>query len=110
MTKVRDHHRRWSRDADYQDAFDALGEEFDLARALIEARTDAGLSPSQLAKKMKTSQSDIARIEAERRVPRPTLFRTLRASDSHASADCLRTTRFTLIRRWRAGSIPICGR
>ena len=64
MTKVRDHHRRWSRDADYQDAFDALGEEFDLARALIEARTDAGLSQSQLAKKMKTSQSDIERIES----------------------------------------------
>jgi hypothetical protein len=63
MTKVRDHHRRWSRDADYKDAFDALGEEFDLARALIEARTAAGLSQSQLAKKMKTSQSYIARIE-----------------------------------------------
>jgi hypothetical protein len=75
-----DHHRRWSRDADYKDAFDALGEEFDLARALIEARTAAGLSQSQLAKKM------------------------------NASADCPRTTRFTLVRRWRAGSIPICGR
>jgi ribosome-binding protein aMBF1 (putative translation factor) len=63
MTKVRDHHRRWSRDADYKGAFDALGEEFELARALIEARTAAGLSQSQLAKKMKTSQSYIARIE-----------------------------------------------
>ena len=64
MTKVRDHHRRWSRDADDKDTFDALGEEFDLARALIEARTDAGLSQSQLAKKMTTSQSDIERIES----------------------------------------------
>ena len=41
----------------------ATGREFDLARALIEARAAAGLSQSQLAKKMKTSQSYIAHIE-----------------------------------------------
>jgi len=63
MTKIRDLHRRWSKETDYRDAYDALGEEFDLARALIEARTAAGLSQSQLAKKMRTSQSYIARIE-----------------------------------------------
>jgi ribosome-binding protein aMBF1 (putative translation factor) len=63
MTKISDLHRRWSEDADYKDAYDALGEEFDLARALIEARTAAGLSQAQLARRMKTSQSYIARIE-----------------------------------------------
>jgi ribosome-binding protein aMBF1 (putative translation factor) len=63
MTKISDLHRRWRKDADYKAAYDALGEEFDLARALIEARAAAGLSQSQLAKKMKTSQSYIARIE-----------------------------------------------
>jgi ribosome-binding protein aMBF1 (putative translation factor) len=63
MTKITDLHRRWSKDRDYKDAYDALREEFDLARALIEARTAAGLSQSQLAKKMKTSQSYIARLE-----------------------------------------------
>ena len=63
MTKISDLHRRWSKDADYKEAYDALGEEFDLARALIEARTAAGLSQSQLARRMKTSQSYIARIE-----------------------------------------------
>jgi len=35
MTKISDLHRRWSKDADYKDAYDALGEEFDLAHALI---------------------------------------------------------------------------
>ena len=44
-------------------SYDALEEEFDLARTLIEARTVAGLSQSQLARRMKTSQSYIARIE-----------------------------------------------
>lgn len=63
MTRIHDLHHRWSKDADYKAAYDALGEEFDLARALIEARTGAGLSQSQLAKRMKTSQSYIARIE-----------------------------------------------
>jgi ribosome-binding protein aMBF1 (putative translation factor) len=63
MTKISDLHRRWSKDPDYKRAYGALGEEFDLARALIEARTAAGLSQSQLARRMKTSQSYIARIE-----------------------------------------------
>src|SRR4051794_16252707 len=57
MTKISDLHRRWRKDAEYKAAYDTLGEEFDLARALIEARAAAGLSQSQLAKKMKTSQS-----------------------------------------------------
>lgn len=63
MTRISDLHRRWKKDGEYAEAYDALGEEFDLARALIEARAAAGLSQSQLAKKMKTSQSYIARIE-----------------------------------------------
>lgn len=50
-------HRRWIKEANYKDAYDALGEEFDLARALIEARTSAGLSQSELVRRMKTSQS-----------------------------------------------------
>jgi ribosome-binding protein aMBF1 (putative translation factor) len=63
MTKSSDLHRRWAKDADYKEEYDALGEEFDLARALIEARAAAGLSRSQLARRMKTSQSYVARIE-----------------------------------------------
>ena len=43
--------------------YTALGEEFDVARALIETRPAAGLSQWQLAKTLKTSQSYIARIE-----------------------------------------------
>jgi transcriptional regulator with XRE-family HTH domain len=63
MTKISDLHRRWNKEGDYKKAYDGLGEEFHLARALIEARTAAGLSQSQLARRMKTSQSYIARIE-----------------------------------------------
>jgi ribosome-binding protein aMBF1 (putative translation factor) len=63
MTKISALHRRWSKDRDYRDAYDALGEGFDLARALIDARRAAGLSQSQLARRMGTSQSYIARLE-----------------------------------------------
>jgi transcriptional regulator with XRE-family HTH domain len=63
MTKISALHRRWRKDRAYNDAYDALDEEFDLARALIEARTAAGLSQSQLARRMGTSQSYIARLE-----------------------------------------------
>jgi transcriptional regulator with XRE-family HTH domain len=63
MTKIKDLHRSWSRDDNYKAAYDGLEEEFRLARALIEARAAAGLSQSQLARRMKTSQSYIARIE-----------------------------------------------
>jgi ribosome-binding protein aMBF1 (putative translation factor) len=63
MTKISVLHRRWSKDTEYKDVYDALGEEFNLARTLIEVRTAAGLSQSQLAKRMNTSQSYVARIE-----------------------------------------------
>jgi ribosome-binding protein aMBF1 (putative translation factor) len=66
MTKISELHRRWSKDRDYKEAYDALGEEFDLARALIQARMAAGLSQSQLARRMKTSQSYIARVEGSK--------------------------------------------
>ncbi len=63
MTKIKELHKRWNKDPAYRAAYDALGEEFWLARTLIEARTRAGLSQSQLARRMKTSQSYVARIE-----------------------------------------------
>lgn len=63
MTKVSELHRRWRKDAKYASAYSALGQEFDIARALIEARMRAGLSQTELAKRMKTSQSYVARLE-----------------------------------------------
>jgi hypothetical protein len=59
MTKISELLRRWSKTPAYKQAYDALEEEFDLARTLIEARTVATLSQAQLARRMKTSQSYI---------------------------------------------------
>lgn len=66
MTNVRDLHEKWSKDPGYRKAYEELGPEFELARALIEARTHAGLTQEQLAKRMRTTQSVIARLEGGR--------------------------------------------
>lgn len=63
MTKVRDLHKKWSKDKKYRDEYQKLGAEYELARAIIEARVEAGLTQNQLAKKMKTTQSVVARLE-----------------------------------------------
>jgi transcriptional regulator with XRE-family HTH domain len=63
MTRIDDLHRKWSKDPAYREAYEALEEEFQLAEALIAARTRAGLSQTQLAERMHTSQSYVARLE-----------------------------------------------
>ena len=66
MAKIKDLHRVWSTAPAYQGAYDALDDEFRLARVLIDTRSRAGLSQAELAVRMKTSQSYIARIEGGR--------------------------------------------
>ena len=62
MTHVRDLHEQWMQDPAYRGAYEQLEPEFALARALIEARTKAGLTQEQLAERMHTTQSVIARL------------------------------------------------
>ena len=69
MTKVNDLHEKWCADADYREAFDRLGPEFELSRYLIEARTRARLTQAELAARMKTTQSVVARLESGRSHP-----------------------------------------
>jgi ribosome-binding protein aMBF1 (putative translation factor) len=69
MKKVRDLHDKWRRDPEYRKAYNALGPEFALARSVIEARTRAGLTQEQLARRMKTTQSVVARLESGRSHP-----------------------------------------
>lgn len=66
MTKVDDLHRKWMKNKRYRQAHEELAAEFVLARAVIEARTAAGLTQEQLAARMRTTQSVIARLEGGR--------------------------------------------
>ena len=69
MTKIAELHKEWSREPEYRVAYDRLGSEFDLARSLVEARTRAGFTQAELAKRMKTTQSVVARLESGRMYP-----------------------------------------
>jgi DNA-binding XRE family transcriptional regulator len=58
--------RRWMKEPGFKEAYDELDEEFSLAGQLIEARTRAGLglTQAQVADRMGTSQSTVARLES----------------------------------------------
>ena len=69
MTKVGDLHKKWMKDKAYRKAYEELAPEFAIARAVIDARVTAGLTQEQLAQRMDTTQSVIARLESGRTRP-----------------------------------------
>lgn len=69
MTKIKDLHKRWMNDPDYRKEYEGLEEEFALAATVSKARRRAGLSQAELAQRMKTTQSTIARLESGRGLP-----------------------------------------
>ena len=69
MIPAEDSFAEWRKDPKYVAAYDALEEEFSLARVMIEARAHAGLTQEQLANRMHTTQAVIARLESGRVKP-----------------------------------------
>lgn len=65
---------------------DALGPEFIIARELIGARARAGLTQDEIASRMGTTQSTIARLESGRDMPSMrTLMRYAEATGSRVT-------------------------
>jgi predicted transcriptional regulator len=64
MSKVANLHKEWLKDPEYQTAYENMGEEFELASAILKARSRAGLTQTELASRMSAKQSLIARLEA----------------------------------------------
>lgn len=56
-------------DADTRKEYDAQAEEFSMTRELIAARSRAGLTQGQVAERMGTTQSVVARLEGGGRMP-----------------------------------------
>jgi transcriptional regulator with XRE-family HTH domain len=84
MTRVRDLHEQWSNDPEYMEEYERLSTEFELAKAIIEARTKAGLTQEELADRMKTSQSAVARMESGKGLPSAsTLKKLAQATGTH---------------------------
>ena len=71
-------------DAATKAAYDDLAAEFAIAREMIAARARAGLSQSEVALRMGTTQSVVARIESGKRPPSMrTVERFARAVGGH---------------------------
>jgi transcriptional regulator with XRE-family HTH domain len=60
---------KWHADPRFRQAYEALKPEFAIARQLITARSRAGLSQAEVARKMGTTQSTVARLESGQRLP-----------------------------------------
>jgi ribosome-binding protein aMBF1 (putative translation factor) len=63
--------------------YDALAPEFEISAELLRARLRAGLSQAELARRMRTSQSAVARLESGQTLPSTkTLLRFAEATGS----------------------------
>ena len=70
-------------DPEVKAEYDALAPEFEIAVELIRARLRAGLSQAELAERMRTSQSTVARLESGQTLPSTkTLHRFAEATGS----------------------------
>jgi len=73
--------REWDKDPAFRAEYDALEGEFALARALMEARGECGMTQEQVAQAMGTTQAVVARLESGRVMPSTrTLQRFARAT------------------------------
>jgi transcriptional regulator with XRE-family HTH domain len=83
MKNFKDFRREALENPDVKAAYDALEEEYALARALIQARQQSGLTQAELAERMETTQSAVARWESGKHLPScQTLQRLARATNT----------------------------
>jgi ribosome-binding protein aMBF1 (putative translation factor) len=76
--------KKWRKDPEYVAAYDALEDEFALAIALIEARSSADMTQSEVAAAMGTTQAVVARLESGRNPPSTrTLQRYAKATNTN---------------------------
>lgn len=83
MTTLKNLKARLLKDPEVRKEYDALEEEFALIAAMAGARQRAGLSQAQLAKRMKTTQSAIARLESGRGRPSTTTLSRFAEATGH---------------------------
>ena len=75
MTKLKELKRRFMQDPEFREEYARVDEEYVLVEALVRARTAAKLTQAEVARRLGTTQSAIARLEGGRVSPS---FSTLR--------------------------------
>jgi DNA-binding XRE family transcriptional regulator len=68
-TPVSELAEEWMRDPEFRAEYDALAEEFEIAEALIRARSQTNLTQDQIAERMGTSRTAVVRLESGRGNP-----------------------------------------
>lgn len=56
MARITEMHKQWMKEPKYRKAYEALEDEFAVAKAVTAARNHAGLTQMELARKMGTTQ------------------------------------------------------
>jgi ribosome-binding protein aMBF1 (putative translation factor) len=69
MARITEMHKKWINGPKYRKAYEALENELAVAKAVIAARNRAGLTQMELARKMRTTQPVVARMEGGRLQP-----------------------------------------
>ena len=77
------HAKDYAEDPAYRAAYDDLEEEYSLINLMIEARTRAHLSQAQLAERMNTTQTVIARLESGNTMPSTRTLKKLAKATGH---------------------------
>ena len=84
MTKVEQLHQQWLEEPEYKTAYEEMVFEFEIASAIIAARTKAGLTQEELAQRMSAKQSQVARWESgEQNATIKTLMRIAEATGTN---------------------------
>ncbi len=75
MTKLRNLKKRFMEDSKFRKEYERVDQDYGLVEALVRARTAAKLTQAELARRLGTTQSAVARLEGGRVSPS---FSTLR--------------------------------
>ena len=85
MKSLKDVKAQLLQDPEVSAEYEKQQPEFDIARELIAARVRVGMTQAELAQRMSTTQSTIARLESGRMMPSMRTFaRYAQATNSHA--------------------------
>ena len=69
MSKISELKKKWMKNPKFREEYEALETEFSIVRMLIDARQKANLTQEEVAKRMKTRQNVIARLESGKANP-----------------------------------------
>lgn len=80
MVKLKTLKEQWIKNPEFQKEYEKLKPEFEMAREFIRARISANMTQAEVANKMQTTQSAIARLESGKAIP------TLKTIERYAKA------------------------